>query len=229
MAFQALAKAIGEPRKPLRRHADRKVLPLNIASRNFFGLAALLSRALLLLHQQTSSVATLRLRSVGYAIGLIDNAVRNALAKRVADRRICMGAIRQSKSQARRCTRSRRSWMNWSVIFTVALAGAIGDDRSGSKRQGQRTCTDRPSQRTAWRAFLRISLVAHIGPQLVAFDPVHANARPSCGRADRRSHGRPRSASLPTVSRLTPVMLAHGANAQAFGQSGDDCNLLVHG
>ena len=66
--------------------------------------------------------------------------------------------------------------MKSSVVVAVALAGAIGDDRPGGRRQrdvGVLVALTGDGRRSA---FLRVSLVADIGPQLVAFDPVDAKA-----------------------------------------------------
>ena len=65
VAIDLLAKAVAQSSEPLRGHADREILPLDIAGRNLCRQAALLPRGLQLLPAQANSGATLRLHSGG--------------------------------------------------------------------------------------------------------------------------------------------------------------------
>jgi hypothetical protein len=80
--------------------------------------------------------------------------------------------------------------------------------------------------RFAGLAFLRIPLVADIGPQLVAFDPVHAkpdhHAIVKLGAATANGHREARDRLAICLSEA-----ADGALAHALTEHSDDFNLLL--
>ena len=85
VTFQPLAKAIAQSSKPLRSHAQRQILPLHIACRNLFGLAAYYLALYGYYSGRRIAPRCFGYVQVGYAVGLVDDAVRSALAERVAD------------------------------------------------------------------------------------------------------------------------------------------------
>ena len=86
MAFQPLAKAVGEPRKSFRCHADREVLPLDVACRDLLRLAHYRYAPYSYYGGRRVAARCFGYIQVGYAVGLVDDAVRGALAESIADR-----------------------------------------------------------------------------------------------------------------------------------------------
>src|SRR6187455_1673299 len=86
VAVNPLAEAVCEAREPTRSHADRKVLTFDVAGRNLRRHATYC--VVFYSDYLCRGVTARRLVyvQVGYAVGLLHDAVRNTIAERIADR-----------------------------------------------------------------------------------------------------------------------------------------------
>ena len=162
---------------------------------------------------------------VGYAVGLIDDAVRGALAESVADRGLVV--VQAVRADFRRADHATAQVLDKIVRSrAVALASAIANNRPRGRCERHVGVLVPEHRGGLGGAFLRISLVADVGPQLVTLDPVdvqadhHAVMQFCAATADgERQPGDGLAIGVREA--------ADGTLADALTEHADDFNLLV--
>src|SRR5580658_7951439 len=150
----------------MRCHADRKVAPLRVASRDFCRLTDYGLTGYGYYGCRRMAVCSV-LAQVGYGIGLVDDAVGDALAERVADGgAVWVKAVRRN---LRRPKQPLAKIADKQVrVLAVALAGVIGEDGlSRGRNRNKRVLVAFHGDIRSRDALL---LVPNVLPQLVTFD-----------------------------------------------------------
>jgi hypothetical protein len=126
--IKLLGEAVGEPGKPALAHAERQILPFNVAGRNILIQVAAYYLTGYCYYGGWRVPALSFLYEVRYRIRLYDHTMRGAVAKRVADR-IAIGqkAIRRNLGLADHAL--AQVVQKFQGRIGVPLADAPADDR----------------------------------------------------------------------------------------------------